>query len=130
MSQGKRQLEQQDKYGVEDDTEVYVNRVVDDTMPDAVTKEMMVKATEKDDEMGMLKEDIQTGNCRNGLVKYKQVFDELSVVDGLVMRGERLVVPKELRPIVVMLAHEGHLGQDKTLGLLRETTWFPGWDRW
>ena len=118
--------EQQDRYGIEDDNEVYVNRVVDDTLPDAVTKEMMVEATEKDDEMGMLKEDIQTGNCRNGLVKYKQVFDELSVVDGLVMRGERLVVPKELRPIVVMLAHEGHLGQDKTLGLLRETTWFPG----
>ena len=54
--------EQQDEYGVEDDTEVYVNRVVDDTMPDAVTKEMMVKATEKDEEMEMLKEDIKM-NC-------------------------------------------------------------------
>ena len=68
-----------------------------------------MEATEKDDEMAMLKEDILTGTCRNGLIKNKKVFDELTVVDGLVMRGKRLVVPKELRPIVVMLAHKGHL---------------------
>ena len=123
---GNYNQEQQEEFGVEDDTEIYVNRLVEDTMPDAVTKEMMEKATNEDKEMKLLKEDIRRGECRKGLVKYRQVFDELSVVDGLVMRGEKLVVPEEMRPIVVLLAHEGHLGQEKTLGLLRETTWFPG----
>ena len=42
------------------------------------------------------------------------------------MRGEKLVLPKELQAAAIQLAHEGHLGQEKTLGLLRETTWFPG----
>ena len=27
---------------------------------------------------------------------------------------------------MVQLAHEGHLGFEKTLGLLRESNWFPG----
>jgi hypothetical protein len=42
------------------------------------------------------------------------------------MRGEQIIIPRELQATVVHLAHEGHLGQDKTLGLLRETCWFPG----
>ena len=27
---------------------------------------------------------------------------------------------------MVQLAHEGHMGADKTLGLLRDHCWFPG----
>ena len=42
------------------------------------------------------------------------------------MRGEQMVIPRKLQAAVVHLAHKGHLGQDKTLGLLRETCWFPG----
>ena len=41
------------------------------------------------------------------------------------MRGEQMVIPRKLQATVVHLAHKGHLGQDKTLGLLRETCWFP-----
>ena len=70
-------------------------------------------------------EDIKAGRCRNGLTRYTKVFHELTE-DGVVMRGEQVVIPKELQPMVVHLAHEGHLGQDKMLGLLRETCWFPG----
>ena len=32
------------------------------------------------------------------------------------MRGEQIVIPRELQATVVHLAHKGHLGQDKTLG--------------
>ena len=48
----------------------------------------------------------------------------MTKVDGMVVRGERLTIPGELQPMVVQLAREGHLGQEKTLGLLRETCWF------
>ena len=50
----------------------------------------------------------------------------MAVVDGLVVRGEQLVIPKELWRHVIQVAHEGHMGQDKTLALLRQTAWFPG----
>ena len=44
----------------------------------------------------------------------------------MVVRGEQLVIPKELWKHVIQVAHEGHMGQDKTLALLRQTAWFPG----
>ena len=72
--------------------------MVEDQLPQAVTKRMIQRATNKDKELQLVLEDIKAGRCRNGLAQ----------------------------ATVVHLAHEGHLGQDKTLGLLRETCWFPG----
>ena len=118
---------EKEKYSVEDDLEIYVNRVVEDHLPAAITRDMMRDAIKKDPEMQMLIEDIRAGQCRKGLTRFIKVFDDLAVVDGLVLRGEQLLIPEELQVTAVQLAHEGHvLGHDKTLGLLRETCWFPG----
>ena len=110
----------------EDDNEIYINRVVEELLPAAVTRKMLRKATEADTQLQWLKEDIMEGKCRNSLHRYSQIFAELAVVDGLVVRGEQLVIPKELWRHVIQVAHEGHMGQDKTLALLRQTAWFPG----
>ena len=58
-------------------------------MPAAVTRKMLRKATEADTQLQMLKEDIMEGKCRNSLHRYSQIFAELAVVDGLVVRGEQ-----------------------------------------
>ena len=71
----------------------------------------------------MLQEDIQAGQCRNALTGYKKDFEELTEVGGLITREEKLVLLKELQPAAIKLAHEGYLGREKTLGLLRRTTW-------
>ena len=55
--------------------------------------------------------------------------NELAVVDGLVLRGERIVVPQELRETIVTIAHEGHQGIVRTKQLLRTHIWFPGIDK-
>jgi hypothetical protein len=36
----------------------------------------------------------------------------------MVMRGEQLIIPQELQAMVVQLAHEGHIGYDKTINTL------------
>ena len=118
--------QQKKEQAVEDDLDVYVNRVVESQLPQAITKKMMKLATAKDKELRLVLEDIGSGVCRNGLTRYTNVFPELSEVGGIVMRGDQIVIPRELQATVVHPAHEGHLGQDKTLGLLRETCWFPG----
>ena len=46
-------------------------------------------------------------------------------MDGLVVRGEQLIIPLELQGEVIQLAHEGHQGQDKTLQWMRQSVWFP-----
>jgi hypothetical protein len=55
-------------------------------------------------------------------------MSELSVIDGVLLRGERLVVPKKLQEKVVEIAHEGHQGITKTKSYLRSRLWFPGMD--
>ena len=56
---------------------------------------------------------------------YKKVRNELSLVDGLVMRGDLIVIPTRLRHAVVKSAHSSHQGIVKTKNLLRESVWFP-----
>ena len=88
---------------------------------------MLAKAAERDLQLRWLTEDIQTGKCRKALTKYTKIFEELMLVRGVIVRGEQLIIPEELQQDVIQLAHEGHtLGYEKTLGLLRESCWFPG----
>ena len=47
------------------------------------------------------------------------MFPELTVVDGLVLRGNRIVVPNTLQNKIVNIAHESHIGITKTKNLLR-----------
>ncbi|XP_049271184.1 uncharacterized protein K02A2.6-like [Rhipicephalus sanguineus] len=60
---------------------------------------------------------------------YYDVREELSVVDGLLMRSERVVVPAKLTATFVQLAHESHPGIVKTKQRLREKYWWPGLDK-
>nr|XP_050038007.1 uncharacterized protein K02A2.6-like [Dermacentor andersoni] len=52
--------------------------------------------------------------------------DELSVCDGVLLKGARIVIPSSLRPAVLTLFHEGHQGINRTKVLARESVWWPG----
>ena len=74
-----------------------------------------------------LKEDIVINKyCRNSAPQYKRVFDELTVINDIIMRDNKIVISPSLYADVIGLAHEGHPGCHKTLNLLRVTYWFPG----
>ena len=68
---------------MEDDLEIYVNRVLEEQLPPAVTRGMLRKAAARDKTMRMLMEDLEKGECRKALTRYTQVFAELAVVDGM-----------------------------------------------
>ena len=69
-----------------------------------------------------------TIDCVNesDLRQFKHVIGELSIEDGVVMRGSRIVIPTKLQKRAVAIAHEGHHGLVKTKQLLRSRIWFPG----
>ena len=50
----------------------------------------------------------------------------LTEVDGIILSGQQIVVSKCIRPEMVQLAHEGHLGITKTKTSAREAVWWPG----
>lgn len=60
---------------------------------------------------------------------YYKVQDELCVSGNVIMRGDRLVVPSELTPRLLELAHESHQGMTRTKQRLRELYWWPLMDQ-
>ena len=100
----------------------------------AVTREDLCAATAEDVTLRRLVEQVSGGwpsrfsACSKELQPFYQFREELTVVDGLVLRGERVVVPESLRSQLVGGAHEGHQGMVRTKQRLRELFWWPGLD--
>ena len=42
------------------------------------------------------------------LKPYKNVFTKMSIVNQLLLKGEKIVIPQSLQADVIALAHEGH----------------------
>lgn len=59
---------------------------------------------------------------------YHRFRDELSYNDGIVLRGEKILVPISLRTRLLHLAHQSHMGLSKTKSRLRQTYWWPAMD--
>ena len=59
------------------------------------------------------------------LNKYWNVRSEISVIDGIVLRNDKYVIPVTLRDRLVDYAHEGHMGISKCKGRLRQYYWWP-----
>ena len=113
---------------VETGTDIFVNRVLEDSLPSAITLDMVKKESELDEDMTLLKSCILShdiGNCKKNLPEYYHIFHELTVIDDIVMKNYQIVIPKSLRAEVIGLAHEGHQHADKTLSFLRQSCWFP-----
>ena len=107
----------------------YVNYVVMCSMIKAVTRDQVKDATEEDPALQALKKYINQGWIDTNDTRthqFWQVFHELSIVDGIVLRGDRIIVPAKLRHKMMEIAHEGHQGQVRTKQLLRAHVWFPG----
>ena len=58
--------------------------------------------------------------------KFHAVSSQLSVEDGLLMRGSRIVIPSYLRQDMLHLIHEGHQGIVKCRERARHSVWWPG----
>lgn len=51
---------------------------------------------------------------------------DLHIAHGLLMKGERLVIPPPLRADVLQRLHEGHQGISKCRARAKESVWWPG----
>ena len=57
---------------------------------------------------------------------YTGFQDELSENDGLLFKGEQLIVPKTLQKDMLQKIHEGHLGRDKCLARAKDVLFWIG----
>ena len=57
---------------------------------------------------------------------YWNFREDLSVEDGLVIKGSRLLIPSTLKWKVMVPIHEGHQGMEKCMLKARESVFWPG----
>ena len=59
------------------------------------------------------------------LKQYFPVKDELLVTNGLLLRGNRLVIPQSLRLEMLQKLHAGHQGINKCRQRALQSVWWP-----
>ena len=89
-------------------------------------------ATQEDDELVLLKYTITQGwpntikDVPSILQSYWTFQEELTIEDGIILKGTRIVIPAKKCEAVLNLIHEGHLGLNKCKMHAKETVYWPG----
>ena len=85
-----------------------------------------------DDELALLKHTIMQGWPKS-IKQVPQVLqpfwtfrEELTVEDGLILKGSRIVIPNKQWEAILRLIHEGHLKLNKCKLHAKETVYWPG----
>lgn len=114
---------------VEEEFEVHVV----DSLPISTmkTREFQVE-TENDEVLGKLRNAVLQGwpeskrELDPDLTPYWNVRDEVSICDGLLFKGDRIITPVHLQSEMLQRVHSSHLGVEKCLARARELLYWPG----
>ena len=85
-----------------------------------------------DPTMNLLKHMIYKGwsdyrkQCPQELWDYWTFRCELVLEDGLILKGDRVVIPESLRDTILNTIHTGHHGETKCILLATESIFWPG----
>ena len=85
----------------------------------------------QDEQLTRLKGYISTGfpcdkkNLPTNLHEFWPHKEMLSIKSGLITCGNRIIVPKEMRPEMLQYIHEGHQGKERCLFRARNTVFWP-----
>ena len=89
-------------------------------------------AIEKDDVMQILASTIDNGwpekveDVDSCIKMYFDVCDTLTACDGIILKGERVVIPRSMRHLVKERLHSAHLGYDSMMRRPRDLVFWPG----
>ena len=84
----------------------------------------LAEATENDQELQRVIRGMEDGGdvCPK---PYRTFIEELSIVDGVILKGQRVVVPAIMKAEMLQLIHEGHLGIEKCKRRARDILYWP-----
>ncbi len=97
-------------------------------LADSVLQELQAHA-HNDEEYTALLTHLKSPDSQlpDGLRHYKQVYHELSVTDeDLILRHQRLLIPRTYRKEVLRRLHLSHQGIERTLRAARQKVYWPG----
>lgn len=90
------------------------------------------KETQNDELMCELMDTIRRGwpnerrDCPKALTAFWNIRDELAVMENMVFKADRIVIPKTLKTEMLFRIHIGHLGIEKCRQRARQSVYWPG----
>lgn len=64
-------------------------------------------------------------DCPNELHEFWNYRDELSVINGMIFKGQKIFIPKGFRKVILGHLHTGHMGVNKCLKRARDILFWP-----
>ena len=105
-------------------------------LPVSDTKlEKIKSATQEDDTLCKLSAVIMNGwptnkqTCPLAIQPYWNYRDELSLIEGIIFKGDRIVIPSSLQGDMLRQIHQGHLGIEKCRLRARQVLFWPNINR-
>ena len=111
---------------------VAVNLITPNLPVSSTEIDLIHEETSKDPTLMLLKHYIHMGcpnDCRilpQELHTFWNYREDLSMENGLITKGPRLLIPSTLRKKVLEQIHNGHLGIEKCMLKVRESVFWPG----
>lgn len=82
-------------------------------------------ASETDDELKAVKWAMISKKWPEHLRRYEIQENDLRILDPMVFKGDKIILPKILRTKALDIAHQGHIGIGATKRIMREYFWWP-----
>lgn len=97
-----------------------------------ITAAQVAKETSRDKQLATVLTSVQHGRwpskISDDLLTYYRKANELSVIDGCLMWGRRVIIPECLRKMLLAELHVNHIGMTRMKSLARSYIWWPRLD--
>ena len=109
-----------------------VNQITKQLQARSESLQQLRVATQANDELAILKHTIMQGWPKNikqvppELQPYCTFREELTIENGLILKGTRIVIPNKQWQAILKQLHKGHLGLNKCKLRAKETVYWPG----
>lgn len=114
---------------IDESCECSLSLVLENSRPVAFSLELIREESSKDMDLVKVKSALETGNWDDVGSSFNSSKSELCIVEGIVMKNHKIVVPASLRSRTLQLAHEAHQGVVAMKARLRSKVWWPGIDK-
>lgn len=91
-----------------------------------LTEEEIATATVNDEALQLVMQALETGQWSSVEASYKNVKEDLSIRDGVIVKTGCAVIPAALQDKALSVAHEGHPSVAKMKSIIRQRVWWPG----
>ena len=112
----------------EDETEQYINSILAHATPKAITLSDIITHSSQDECIKTVIQNLAENKWEKQtkeIQHFYKIRHELAYKSGILLKGERIVIPSSLRNKILQLAHETHQGMVKTKLLLRDKVYWP-----